>query len=345
MFFCPRRLFAYLSLFLASNISFAAPPALEIGAPVVRRDLPQGSGLARCAEAYYGISDLNGLLYVLDRDFRVARTHPLRVERQPGSWLGRKIDPDFESIACFTSGTEDWLIVLGSGHRTGVSDSGHLVLAADPTRKYHRSMAPLYAQLAASVQSSAMPQLNIEGLAIAGDTVFLFQRGTHFFRLALPELLAYLRGESETPPAFTTFSVLLPPISGSASAFSGAEYWPEAQALIFTASVEAKAPDAPKGKRLASALGLIDLDALRTDAPLDLRPRTTVMRADERTLHTKAESLIITQSNACQIHGTLVSDNDDGKSVFRAFTLTQDAPATGRVTCPESRENERQPRP
>lgn len=204
-------------------------------------------------------------------------------------------------------------------------------------------MASLFASLNAA--TSPIARVNLEGLAIAGNSVFLFQRGNHFFRLALPELLAYLRGERERIETIERFDAILPEIDGVASAFSGAEYWPEARALIFTASVEAKAPDAPKGKRLASALGLIDLDALRSDAPLDLRPRTTVMRADERTLHTKAESLIITQSNACQIHGTLVSDNDDGRSVFRAFTLTQNAPATGRVTCPESRENERQPRP
>ena len=340
-----RCLNALTLLLLASAEAFATAPSLDIGAPIVRSGIPSGSGLAQCANAYYGVSDSKGYLYTLDREMRVAETYPLRVERKPGSWLGRKIDPDFESIACFKAAGEEWLIVLGSGQRPGVSESGHLLLPRKPTHNYRRTMAPLYAQLATSVGRSAMPQLNIEGIAVAGNEVFLFQRGTYFFRFKLNEFLAYLRNERKSPPSFTTFEVILPKISDSASAFSGAEYWPEAKALTFTASVETKHPDAPKGKRLASALGLIDLDTLRAGAPLDLRPRTVVLKEAERTLHTKAESLLISSSNECRIHGTLVSDNDDGKSVFRAFTLTQNVPATSRVTCPESREDERQPRP
>ena len=319
-----QRLCASLLIWIGTSLALAAPPSLELGPEIVRRSPPSGSGLARCEKAYYAVSDSTGLLYTLDSDFRVTATQRLRAKREHGAWLGRRIDPDFESIACVPSAGQDWLIVLGSGYRTGVNDSGHLLLPGDPSSHHQRRLEVLYAQLAENA-GSAGQRLNIEGLAIAGKHAFLFPRAALFFRVSLDELIAYLRHESEQFTTITRYDTILPEIEGAQSAFSGAEYWPAANTLVFTASVETRDAKSPRRKRLNSVLGLIDLNLLTTEHPIDLRRHVAVLEFAGSTLHTKAESLLITSGNHVQAYGMLVSDNDDGKSVFRAFTLKRSA--------------------
>ena len=228
-------------------------------------------------------------------------------------------------MACTTVDGTDWLIVLGSGHRAGVSDSGHLLAPGQQASHQHRHIGSLYAQLAASAGLADGQSLNIEGLAVAGESAYIFSRSSQFFRVSLEELLAYLRSEREELATIEHHSVILPMIDGVQSAFSGAEYWPEADALLFTATIEARDDKQPKRKRLASALGVLPLKQLAKPDPLDLRPQTVILRSSTNTLATKAESILINASTPSRVRGTLVSDNDDGKSVFRPFTLVWDA--------------------
>ena len=327
--FMPRRFVSLVCTgaftLIASCWVLAAPPRLELGQATVRREPPSGSGLARCAQRYYAVSDANGLLYTLDRTYRVTATQRLRPKREDDSWFGRRVDPDFESMACTTVDGQDWLIVLGSGHRSGISDSGHLLAPGQESSHRQRHIGSLYTQLAASAGLADGQSLNIEGLAVAGESAYIFSRSSLFFRVSLAELLAYLRSEREVLTTIERHNVILPMIDGAQSAFSGAEYWPEADALLFTATVETRDDKQPKRKRMASALGVLPLKQLATPDPLDLRPQTVILRSPTKTLATKAESILINASTPSRVRGTLVSDNDDGKSVFRPFTLVWDA--------------------
>ena len=327
--FMPRRFVSRVCAgaftLIASCWVLAAPPRLELGQATVRREPPSGSGLARCAQRYYAVSDANGLLYTLDRTYRVTATQRLRPKREDDSWFGRRVDPDFESMACTTVDGQDWLIVLGSGHRSGISDSGHLLAPGQESSHRQRHIGSLYTQLAASAGLADGQSLNIEGLAVAGESAYIFSRSSLFFRVSLAELLAYLRSEREVLTTIEHHNVILPMIDGAQSAFSGAEYWPEADALLFTATVETRDDKQPKRKRMASALGVLPLKQLATPDPLDLRPQTVILRSPTKTLATKAESILINASTPSRVRGTLVSDNDDGKSVFRPFTLVWDA--------------------
>ena len=200
------------------------------------------------------------------------------------------------------------------------------LLSADQRVVIERSLAPLYQQLATAGGLRGKQTLNIEGLAVAGDQVFFLNRGNSgpnlIFRAELGEVVAYMRGERETLSRIERYDVRLPVVQGFEATFSGADYWPQLDALVFSASVEATGDAYADGAVLGSYLGVVRLEQLRSGTINDLSDTLVRLRQKGRPLLTKVESVAITESDARQAKGALVSDNDDGSSVFFNFKLT-----------------------
>lgn len=109
---------------------------------------------------------------------------------------------------------------------------------------------------------------------MAGDQVFFLNRGNSgpnlIFRADLGEVVAYMRGERETLSRIERYDVRLPVVQGFEATFSGADYWPQLDALVFSASVEATGDAYADGAVLGSYLGVVRLEQLRSGTINDL---------------------------------------------------------------------------
>ena len=146
------------------------------------RFIAAGSGLVRAGEHLYVIADDERELAVFPAEGEapgtLRRMLPGELPQDPADRKRHK--PDFEALvllpaAALPGDGGGALLALESGSRDtrrggvlwGLDESG--ALSGEPRRL---DLAPLYTALAAEI-----PDLNIEGAAVAGDRLLLFQRG------------------------------------------------------------------------------------------------------------------------------------------------------------------------
>lgn len=321
----PLLLALFSLLSLSAN---AAEPAfsLRLGPSVHVQSISSGSGMVPYGNGYLVVGDDTPYLFTVDqafglRDQSILKPYPMEYRR-----IDKSRKPDYEAMARFSDPTGDWVLVLGSGSKKNVREVGFL-LSADQRVVLERSLAPLYKQLAAAGGLNGKQTLNIEGLAVARNQAFFFNRGNSgpnlIFRADLGEVVAYMHGERETLSRVDRYDIRLPVVKGFEATFSGADYWPQRDALVFTASVEATGDAYADGAVLGSYVGLVRLDELRAGERNDLSDKLVRLSNKQgRPLLTKVESIALTGSDARQAKGALVSDNDDGTSVFFDFTLS-----------------------
>ena len=310
-----------------SACALAAGPdfSVQIGKPVISRDIPSGSGMTPNSDGYYVVGDDSPYLFDIDRRYAERTRTLLKDNPTRNGRIPPKLKPDFEAMANFRHEQDNWLLIVGSGSKPGEREWGFLI-SEDLENRHMRSLAPLYRQLREAGALSEQQRLNIEGLAVAGQQVYFLNRGNSgpnlIFRAALDEVVAYMQGKREALSRIERFDARLPAVSGFEATFSGADYWPELDALVFTASVEARSDGYADGEVLGSFIGLLRLEQLRPGVTLDLAPHMLRLARKGRALQTKAESLAITSSDTRTVQGALVSDNDDGSSVFFNFALS-----------------------
>ena len=319
-----------LLLILCSLLSVsaaAADPAfsLQLGRAEHVQSISSGSGMVPYGNGYLVVGDDTPYLFTVDRHFSLRDQTLLKPYPMSYRRIDKAIKPDYEAMARFVHRGDDWVLILGSGSKKNVRETGFL-LSADQRVVIERSLAPLYQQLATSGGLRGKQTLNVEGLAVAGDQVFFLNRGNSgpnlIFRADLEEVVAYMRGEHEALSRIERYDVRLPVVQGFEATFSGADYWPQLDALVFSASVEATGDAYADGAVLGSYLGVVRLEQLRSGTINDLSDTLVRLRQKGRPLLTKVESVAITESDARQAKGALVSDNDDGSSVFFNFKLT-----------------------
>ncbi|WP_432721390.1 hypothetical protein R0381_002489 [Jeongeupia wiesaeckerbachi] len=313
------------AFFSSAHAARFPTPKLELGPAVLNTDLPSASGLAAKGRFLYAVGDDSPWLFQLDQQFNI--TDKQLIKEYPLDTNGRipkSLKPDYEAMTQVRIGKHYWRIVLGSGSKSTVREWGYL-LSDDRQTKLERDLKPLYAQLYAASGFSSDETLNIEGLATAGGHAYLFNRGNSgsnlIFRLDQAEFIAYMQGTLPQISKLETFKVSLPRISNFEAGLSGGEFWPQANSLVYTASVEATGDAYNDGAILGSFVGLIPLTALKAGQTLDLAPTSVLLTRHGRALVTKLESLAITASDDDEIKGVLVSDNDNGTSEFFRFEL------------------------
>jgi len=177
----------------------------------------------------------------------------------------KKHKPDLESLAELPPNTA-WpsgaLLTLGSGS-TERRERGWLIpldTANAETRAVEISLTDLYAALRPQVAD-----LNIEGVAIAGDRLWLAQRGNGaeganaLIGLALGEALAALDYQRALPPAAIAeiHHFELGEAGGVQLTFSDLSPLPDGR-LVFCAVAEDSASTYHDGACVASAVGILD---------------------------------------------------------------------------------------
>ncbi|OAN11383.1 hypothetical protein A3K86_20780 [Photobacterium jeanii] len=306
--------------------AIAAPQfAVEVSQPTVNKLLSSASGIVATEGRLYAIGDDAMWFYTLGPEFNIAEK--ALIKRYPVKENGRikkKVKPDFEAMAEIDYHGQTAFLLLGSGSKEKVREWG-FIMTADNQLKVERSMAPLYKQLYQAAGFSGDQELNIEGLAVANDKAFILNRGNSgtnvIFSIESDKLLAYMKGESQQLNNIQVYPVTLPVLDGFEAGLSGAEYWPEANSLIYSASIEATGDAYNDGEILGSYVGVVALSDLKAGVMNDLSSQTEAIFADGKRVITKVESVGIKQSTKGKVTGVLASDNDDGTSEFFNFTL------------------------
>jgi hypothetical protein len=152
------------------------------------------------------------------------------------------------------------------------------------------------------------------------DDAYFFNRGNAdrniLFKVALGDLMANMTGEADKIADIRLHEANLPRLKGTEAGFSGADYWPELDSLVYSASVEGADNAYDDGEVLGSYLGLIPLSTLKDGKTLDLTLSAKRLAKDGAAIKTKVESVALRQTGGRRATAGLVSDNDTGSSEF-----------------------------
>lgn len=321
-----KALVISIALALAGPAGQAADIDIRIDGPIVDTTLPSGSGMTWHDGRYFVVGDDSPYLFTLDRQFAIGDRSLLKAYPVgPGGRIAKDLKPDYEAMAIVRWRGVAWNLILGSGSET-TREMGYLVCIDGRFAPYARGMGALYADFAALAGFEADQRVNIEALAIAGDTAYFFNRGNAgrnlLLRVPLKALLSYMSGASDKVADIRLHEVLLPSLGGVRAGLSGADFWPEVDSLVFSASLERTDNARDDGAVLGSYLGLIPLSLLKEGATLDLTRSAQLITRADAPVATKVESVVLTHTDRGSATGALLSDNDDGSSAFFGLTLT-----------------------
>ena len=329
------KLVARIVLALAGLNVHAADMDMRIGGPVVDTKLPSGSGMSWYDGHYFVVGDDSPYLFTLDRKFAISNRFLLKA--YPVGANGRipkALKPDYEAMATVRWNGTVWNLILGSGSAE-TRQVGYLVSLDGRFTSYARDMGTLYHDFAVLAGFEADQLVNIEALAIANDTAYFFNRGNAgrnlLLQVPLDELMSYMQGATEKITGIRLHEALLPGLKGVPAGFSGADFWPEIDSLVYSASVEQTDNARDDGAVLGSYLGLIPLSMLRGGATLDLTRSAQLIAKDNAPVATKVESVVLSHTDRDTATGALLSDNDDGSSAYFDLRLTLRPPARPRA--------------
>lgn len=223
-----------------------------------------------------------------------------------------RLKADYECMETFHDDGLQKTLVLSSGSKLQSRDTAVLITFSDTTHILKRNIRPLYEKIKFHANMGD-EEINIEGLAMAKQTAYLFHRGNisgnFIAEINRKQLLDYLESGIDALDDIIIHSFQLPELDGVASGFSGAYYHDDLQILLFTASMEATSSVTADGKVSGSFIGYIPIDSL---------PKGTfyssLLKKDGKILAKKLEGICVKTANGNVMDVLSVCDNDDGSS-------------------------------
>lgn len=280
----------------------------------ILKDVPSASGIAKFKESFYVIGDDSPYLFQIDKNFDlVSKTLIHSSKKLDGDRIPKISKPDFEAMEMIS---ETELLVFGSGSKSPERDVCVWVeLGSElPYKEYDISLFYDYLRNLKIMQGF---ELDIEGLAIDGELLYLLNRGRNIlFTFSLREFIAYCKSGINFPiPQTTLYS--LPKINGLHAGFSGATILENNSYLIFTASVEDSPNAYDDGDILGSFIGAIELNNGKVAEDF------LIKEIPNPGFPLKVESVIVnTIISETQRDLILVTDNDGTPSEILSVRMT-----------------------
>ncbi|MBC8111733.1 MAG: hypothetical protein H7Y04_11795 [Verrucomicrobia bacterium] len=281
---------------------------------ILLKDIPSASGIECLQEKLYIIGDNTAYMFVLDthKNF-IARKRILPFTASAENVIPKKQKPDFEALTALSSPYLNQLLVLGSGSQSPERDKAFLIDTEnlfEEVKTY--SLTGIYDFLRSLPEVAEGYRLNIEAATVAGDKIYLFQRGNIsgnnvMIRYKIPDFLDFMTGKSTKQPMPSIFAFNLPEMAGLRAGFSGACTLDE-HTILFTASVEDTADEIEDGATLGSFVGLIDLRNLQKT------PICLPVLCNNETFTGKIESITMIAKQNQSIEAVAVTDSDGGDS-------------------------------
>lgn len=287
-------------------------------------DLPgiaSASGIEETGRGRFVIGDDSPYMFrINDRDEVEEKILLLPNREIPELIFEKKVKPDFEAITK-TNNKGEGLFIFGSGSKSPQRDILLEVTLSEIPEIKEYNLSGFYEVLKNSAKITS-EDLNIEAAEIFEDHLFLFNRGKNFIaRYSLREFKNYLRNKNSIPRP-EVYPFLLPKVKGIEAGFSGASIALEAEAFIFTATVEDTANWIDDGEVLGSFLGMMKIKDLENEQGVAWIP---ILQNDKH-LPIKVESVTVVppfSKNRAEL--LLVTDSDGGISqILRGnFTFTK----------------------
>ncbi|AHM63255.1 hypothetical protein D770_25050 [Flammeovirgaceae bacterium 311] len=291
---------------------------LSVQNTLILSDIPSGSGLAVVEDSIYLVGDDSPFLFQLDRQHVVRGRHLLLQQWADSVRIAKSSKPDFESITLADWEKEPSLLVFGSGSKSPERDS----LLVLPLKAFHNpkrySLTALYDAICQK-EGIGRESFNIEGAVVAGNDLWLFNRGTNSIIVAE---LASLIQAVKRPAVVNSLKMevhphQLPQIAGKQARFSGACHLPGTDLIFFTASVEDTENWIDDGEILGSLIGVLDMNA-----PAQANSaHWWLTDKNGNYLPEKLESIDVLESREEGLILLAVSDNDLGNSVLFELRL------------------------
>lgn len=269
-------------------------------------EVPSASGIVKFNEGFYVIGDDSPYLFFIDHEFNLISKKLFYSFEKLIENIIPKIDkPDFEAMEMIN---QNEMLIFGSGSKSPERDVCVKVQIADEIT-YQQYDIGLFYDYLRGLELMKDVELDIEGLALNDDVIYLFNRGGNFIlSFSLQHFLAYCHQEA-TFPKPKVYDYTLPKINGLEAGFSGATISDDKSYLIFSASVEDSPNAYDDGDILGSFLGVIGIkDGVLNEDFL-------IQKIPNPGFPLKVESVIVDQKLSDTITDlVLVTDNDGASS-------------------------------
>ncbi|MBK0403482.1 hypothetical protein I5M27_10835 [Adhaeribacter sp. BT258] len=283
--------------------------------------IPSGSGLVRSGENFHLISDDSPYFFKLDAAFNVLEKNAIpRHQKTLDFRIPKSSKPDYESACLGKMNGETYLLAFASGSKSPERDSLLVVNLNDVKNAKTYSLRPFY-ELIKTQANLTDEDINVEGSAMIGETLYLFNRGKNVLvQTNWPKTLAFLT-QKVAAPEIKTYRLKLPQIKGIDPGFSGACQLGNENKILFTASVENTKNWIEDGEILGSFIGIINVEKL-TSQPLE-----KVALLTNKTGQTVIEKVESIEFLSREPDGTLkvfcLTDDDQGGSNILDINLQE----------------------
>ncbi|MEC4727993.1 hypothetical protein HWQ46_20875 [Shewanella sp. D64] len=318
-----------LSMMITAFGAHATGVDLEVSQPYTNSHLSSGSAAVVNDGNILVVGDDMEWLFSVNKDYQILDRYSLSTSETPSEGrMKKKLKLDFESMTKLTYQSQEYYLILGSGSKKVKREHAVLMAAGDHSKQI-LSLSPLYKALYKASGMTGKQKLNIEGLANSDDMAYIFNRGNEgkniVFSLKLDQMMNFISGKSDSLTSLSAVDIELPSIGAFQATLSGADFWPETNSIVYSASVEGTDTAVGDGKVMGSFIGVLPIDKLTNSAGvLDLTKNTQLLTLNGQNVLTKVESVAIANSNLNEVQGYLVSDNDNGTSQFFSFKMKAD---------------------
>ncbi len=276
-------------------------------------NLSSASGISLDSDGYYIIGDDTPWLYKVDNNLEIIDSIKVsKIDSSINNRIPKKLKADFECADIITVDNHTEIIIISSGSIKGSRDTSYIVRLGSSPSIISKNIRPMFEMIKEKANINSQNEINIEGIAISNDLVYLLHRGNVsenlIIRIGRNDFMNYLSGGIVVPD-FDIFKFILPIYQGVSSGFSGACVAPDSSGLFFTASMEDTNDEVNDGAVLGSFIGFIPF----SDFENSLFYSSLLMK-DGVPLEKKLEGISVVSDQNSHLQLITVCDNDDGTS-------------------------------
>ncbi|CAZ94650.1 DUF6929 family protein [Zobellia galactanivorans] len=299
---------AFISLLLTIATTCNRPLLeLEVIDTTLLENVPSASGITKAGDKFFVIGDDSPYLFKVDEDGRILdKSLIYSTELLDGNRLDKVKKPDFEALE---SVNENEILAFGSGAKSPERDIFLHITLNDSINVNTYQVSEFYDHLRKHHALDGA-HLNIEGVALYHENIYLFNRGKNvIFIFDYSDLLDYLEGRKTfSEPQALVYK--LPQIDGFESGFSGATILEEENLVLFTASVEKTGTAYNDGQIAGSFIGAIPI----VNNTFSKKYGVAAIPNNDTPL--KVESVTVAEKTPDgKLRLSLVTDDDKGNSI------------------------------
>ena len=283
---------------------------ITITKSVVTDAVSSGSGLAYYNNSAYLVGDDASYIAVLpNADSRLYTRIPLQTTVSIDR-MAKAVKHDLEAALVGTIGNVSFLFTFPSGSLSPYRDTMYAINVESKTVSFTCSLLPLYKAIKLKAGLTDQ-QFNIEGAALVGDRLFLFNRGNNMaIIIAWKDFAQCVQKPTDAIPNFNLQKISLPVINNYAVGISGA-CGINKNEILFTASLEETHDNIADGAIKGSYIGVLRLN---DKDEISLVALQQFKDAGGNIILDKLEAIEIIKQQGSHLKALAMADNDDGKS-------------------------------